>query len=95
MLFLAGKLPAAVQHALDFDTEHARARTLLLQLRNVKRLKDMENMHFMVQRFGEAVEAYVEALGTVGTRSEEGDTAGKPRDVDAQGACVGAGAGLY
>ncbi|KAF8490106.1 hypothetical protein JB92DRAFT_3147931 [Gautieria morchelliformis] len=75
VLFLAGRLPAAAQHAqqaLAYDPDDARARKLLRRARDVERLKEDGNAQFKAGRLAEAVELYGAALGTVEARAEEG-----------------------
>ena len=74
-MFLASKLPAALQHvqqALAYDPDHTRARKLMRRIKDVERTKEEGNAFFKAGRLVQAVEKYTEALGVIEAREEEG-----------------------
>ena len=65
VLFLAGRLPQAAQHAQNaarLDPGHAPAQRLRKRVRDVERLKEEGNTAFKMGRLEEAVEKYGEAI---------------------------------
>ena len=65
VLFLSGKLAAALQHAasaLRLDPGHEPALRLRKRIKDVERPKDEGNMVFKQQKWDDAIEKYTEAL---------------------------------
>jgi DnaJ family protein C protein 7 len=65
VLFLTGKLPQALQHALEalrLDPGSEAAQQLRRQVKDVERLKDEGNAAFKAGRLADAVRLYTETL---------------------------------
>ena len=70
VLFLAGKLPQALQHvasALRLDPEHEAASRLRKRIKDVERIKEEGNTAFKGGRLVEAVTLYTECLEVCNT----------------------------
>ncbi|KAH8111741.1 hypothetical protein DFH11DRAFT_1611609 [Phellopilus nigrolimitatus] len=75
VLFLAAKLPGALQHAMSalrLDPDNARAKKLRQRVKAVDRLKEEGNSYFKADQWQTAVDKYTEALEAIGNREEEG-----------------------
>jgi DnaJ family protein C protein 7 len=65
VLFLSGRLPQAVQHALSalrLDPGHEPAQRLRKRVKDVERLKEEGNAAFKIGKLEEALEKYTECL---------------------------------
>jgi DnaJ family protein C protein 7 len=75
VLFLTGKLPQALQHALEalrLDPGSEAAQQLRRQVKDVERLKDEGNAAFKAGRLADAVRLYTETLDVRAPAGAEG-----------------------
>lgn len=75
VLFLSGRLPQALQHALSalrLDPGHEPAQRLRKRVKDVEKLKEDGNIAFKTGKLEEAIRKYGECLERIGEAEEEG-----------------------